>query len=176
MDKKIKLDDIFLDMDAIEAKEYSYEEYADDVKGLASRYGKGSQDGIKDALNIAQEEFGCAEIRCQNIIAEAFEVELKLVKTLIKFNKNITESKVEYEVVCCTGERCRNNGSFEVLKAIRKELGIDFDETTPDGLVLLRTQNCFRQCGKGPNIRVNGKFHHKMTAEKVKDLVEELKK
>lgn len=170
----MKLDDIFLDIDSMEKLEYTYDEFADDVEALATRYGKGNQDGIKDALNIAQEEFGCAEIRCQNLIAEAFDVELNLVKTLIKFNKNITESKVLYEVVCCTGERCKNNGSFQVLKTIRKELGIDFDETTPDGRILLRTQNCFRQCGKGPNIRVNGDFHHKMDAEKVKVLVEKL--
>lgn len=39
---------------------------------------------------------------------------------------------------------------------------IDFKETTEDGKIRLLNQNCFKKCNLGPNVKVNGKFCHRM--------------
>lgn len=148
--------------------------FEEELADMAARYGKNNQEGIKMALNLAQEEFGCVDSFCQSLIVSAFETNEKIVKTLIKFNPSIKESVVDYEVVCCSGPRCAKNGSMEVLKAVRNTLGIDFNEETPDGKVRLTTKNCFKQCGKGPNVMVNGKFYHEMNKEKAEKLMKSL--
>lgn len=59
----------------------------------------------------------------------------------------------------------RLDGSVEDCE---KELAMDFNETSADGKIRLRTQNCFKKCKDGPNIMINGKFYHHMDTEKTK--------
>ena len=124
-------------------------------------------------------------MECQNIfefvsnnhqveIARTFQVDIKLVKTLMKFMPSIKESIVEYEVVCCLGSRCASNGSMEVIMAVKDTLGIGFNETSKDGRIRLMSRNCFKKCGQGPNLTVNGEFYHKMNKLKAIDLMKSI--
>lgn len=85
-------------------------------------FGKGSQEGAKVSIRNCQDFFGCVSISHQKQIAQAFEIDEKYIKTIIKFIPSIKESKVEYEIVCCSGPRCAKNGSMEVLKTVKKSL------------------------------------------------------
>lgn len=149
--------------------------FSEDVKYMVEDFGKQNQDGIKFALNRCQDIFGCVSKADQEEIANAFEVDIKIVKTLIKLSRTLKESIVEYEIICCSGSRCAKNGSVEVLKEVRKTLGIDFGETSDDGRIRLTTQNCFKKCGEGPNMMINGVFHHKLDKEKTRKILEGLK-
>ena len=148
--------------------------FKDELSDILQRYGSKNQEGVKEALRFCQDTFGYVSISHQRQIAETFELNEKIIKTLIKFSPSIKESKTEYEVVCCTGPRCAKNGSVEVLKAVKNTLGIDFDETTSDRRIRLSTQNCFKKCGIGPNIMINGKFYHHMTKEKAEEVIKEI--
>lgn len=139
-------------------------------------FGEGNQDGIKEALRLYQGTFGHVSVPHQTEIAQAFKVEDKLVKTIIKFMPSIKESFVENEIVFCSGRRCGKKGSILNLKVIKDELGIGIGETTKDGKIRLNTQSCFKACGQGPNIMVNGKLYSHMDEEKTKKLMRELKK
>ena len=132
------------------------------MEALVEGYGLGSQEGVKASLAECQEIFDCVSINHQHQIAETFQLDKKVISTMIRFMPMIKESIVEYEVVCCSGSRCAKNGSLEVLKAVKETLGIDFNETTKDGKIRLSTQNCFKKCNLGPNILVNDKFYHNM--------------
>ncbi len=129
---------------------------------LVGNYGVGSQEGIKAVLTECQKLFDCVSMNHQQQIANVFQLDKKVISAMIKFMPTIKESIVEYEVVCCSGSRCAENGSIEVLKAVKQTLGIDFNGTTKDGRIRLSTQNCFKKCNLGPNIMVNGELHHKM--------------
>lgn len=153
-------------------KEINFQE---NLNKLVDSYGVGSQEGVKASLTECQGIFGCVSINYQQQIAKAFQLDEKVIKALIKFMPSIKESVVEYEVVCCSGARCAKNGSIEVLKTVKDTLGIDFNETTKDGRIRLKTQNCFKKCNLGPNIMVNGKFYHKMNKEKSEDLMKNIK-
>lgn len=148
--------------------------FQEELDGIVERFGKTSQEGAKEALRNTQDLFDCVSVNHQKQIANAFDLKDNVIKTLIKFTPSIKESVVEYEVICCSGPRCAKNGSVEVLKAVKNTLNLDFGETSKDGKVALTTQNCFKRCNLGPNIVVNGKFHHYMTADKAKELMEEI--
>lgn len=153
------------------SKEFIFKEKLD---VMVEVFGEGSQEGAKLALKTCQEEFAFVSISSQRQIAEAFGMQVKIIETLMKFMPSIKKSKIEYEIVCCTGPRCAKNGSIEVLKAVRSITGLDFNETSKDGKVRLSTQACFKQCKCGPNIMINGKFYNNMDRKKVKKVLEEL--
>lgn len=148
--------------------------FLEELKYMSERFEKGSQEGVKEALRFCQDTFDYVSLSHQKQISEFLNVDEKIVKTLIKFNRSIKESKTEFEIICCTGSRCAKNGSIEVIKAIKNTLGIDFNEVSKDGKIRLSTQNCFKQCAKGPNIMVNGKFYHNMNKTKAENLIKNI--
>lgn len=150
--------------------------FQENLYKFVDSFGVGSQDGVKASLTECQKIFDCVSINHQQQIAESFQLDEKVIRTMIKFMPYIKESVVRYEVVCCSGSRCAKNGSIEVLKAVKDTLGIDFNETTKDGEIRLTTQNCFKKCNLGPNIMVNGKFYHKMDKIKSRELMNSIKK
>lgn len=149
--------------------------FKEGLEETVNSFGKGSQEGAKVSIRNCQDYFGYVSISHQRQIADAFELDEKIIKTIIKFMPSIKESKVEYEIVCCTGPRCEKNGSMEVLKTVKSILGMDFNETSKDGRIRLRAQNCFKKCKDGPNIMINGKFYHHMDVEKTKQILDQLK-
>lgn len=62
------------------------------------------------------------------------------------------------EIVVCTGTTCWLNGGKEILRIMKKELGIDENETTSDGKISLRTVNCFGACSVPPAVMVDGRL------------------
>lgn len=149
--------------------------FKEGLEETINSFGKGSQEGAKVSIRNCQDYFGYVSISHQRQIADAFELDEKIIKTIIKFMPSIKESKVEYEIVCCTGPRCAKNGSMEVLKAVKSILGMDFNETSKDGRIRLRAQNCFKKCKDGPNIMINGKFYHHMDVEKTRQILDQIK-
>lgn len=148
--------------------------FQESLETLVDNYGSGSQEGIKAGLIECQNLFECVNVNHQKEIAESFQVDTKLIKTMIKFMPSIKESIVEYEVVCCSGSRCAGNGSMEVIKVVKDTLGIGINDTTEDGKIRLTTRNCFKKCGLGPNIKVNDEFHHKMDKTKSANLMKDI--
>lgn len=154
-------------------KELDFQKRIDE---LVDSFGTNSQEGVKLSLRECQEIFGCVSISHQEDIGRLFEMDKKIISAIIKFMPSIKESVVEYEVVCCSGSRCTKNGAIEVLKAVKETLDIDFNETTKDGKIRLRTQNCLKKCGLGPNIMVNGEFYHRMDKTKTLELMKNIGK
>lgn len=149
--------------------------FNEELNNLVCDFGKNNQEGVKSALRLCQETFDCVSIANQKQIAEIFDININIIKTLMKLNRTLRESITEHEVVCCSGPRCANNGSLAVLNAVSDELKIDYNNVTPDGKISLMKQNCFKKCGMGPNIMIDEKFYHNMDAKKARELIKEIK-
>src|SRR5699024_5103365 len=145
------------------------------LEEIVDSFGENSQEGVKLALRETQDSFRCVSKSHQSQIADAFNMDIKVVEAIIKFMPSIKESIVKYELVVCTGPRCAKNGSVKVINTLKKELGINFNEVTADGKIRLSSQNCFKKCKDGPNILLNNKFYHHMDEEKTKKLIQNLK-
>jgi len=76
--------------------------------------------------------------------------------------------------VCHTGP-CAICGGEEIVEYLKKKLGINIGETTPDGMFTLRTVECLGACGYAPVMQVNTEFHEFLTTEKIDNLLEDLK-
>ena len=65
---------------------------------------------------------------------------------------------------------------YDTKEEARKELGLsETKHTTDDLLFTAETVSCLGACGLAPAIMVNDQVHSKMTPEKAKELLRELR-
>lgn len=71
----------------------------------------------------------------------------------------------------CLGTACYVRGGIRVLEALKKKLGIDVGQTTPDKLFTLEVARCFGACGLAPVIMVDNDVHHRVSANKLESIL-----
>lgn len=81
----------------------------------------------------------------------------------------------KHHIMICRGTACHVKGSAAVLKMCEEVLGIKAGDTTRDGLFSIEVVACIGACGLAPVISINGEFHAKVTADKLRKLVEDFK-
>ena len=81
-----------------------------------------------------------------------------------------------HHVQICRGTACHVKGSLSLLETLEKELGIKPGQTTRDLQFSLEVVACLGACGLSPVMCVNGEFHARMTPNKVRRLIENLRK
>ncbi len=73
----------------------------------------------------------------------------------------------------CDSPPCNLMGSTSVLDYLKKKLGIDVGETTPDGAFTLELASCLGICGVAPAIMINDEMFGKLTPDRVDGILEE---
>lgn len=81
----------------------------------------------------------------------------------------------KYLIMLCQGTACHVNGSEKIEKAIREELGVSDGETTADGLFTLKNVACLGCCSLSPVMMINDETYGRLTPDKTKDILRELK-
>jgi len=81
----------------------------------------------------------------------------------------------KYHIQICRGTACHVLGSSTVLQEVEKHLKVKAGQTTRDGLFSVEVVACIGACGLAPVITVNGEFHAKVSAQSIKEIIEEYK-
>ncbi len=76
----------------------------------------------------------------------------------------------------CEGTACHVNGAKGVMQTLKKELDIDVDGTTSDGLFTLLSVACIGCCSLSPVIMIDNETYGSLTPEKMKEIIEEYRK
>jgi [NiFe] hydrogenase diaphorase moiety large subunit len=66
-------------------------------------------------------------------------------------------------------------GKTDVEKAVQRELGISFGETTKDNRITLEHTNCLGMCDQGPAMLVNEKVYTHLDPETAVKILNEIK-
>ncbi len=82
-----------------------------------------------------------------------------------------TEKKGQFVVKICESAPCHVVGGREVIKAIKRQLGIEAGETTADGKFSLEMVSCLGVCGVGPVMMVNSETYGNLTPEKAVEIL-----
>ena len=81
------------------------------------------------------------------------------------------------KITICTNLPCVLSGGVHAAEYLKKKLGIDFNETTADGLFTLKEGECMGACGDAPVLLLNNhRMCSWMTEEKIDQLLADLKK
>lgn len=136
------------------------------------------QSAVMAALAIAQSELGWLPPEVMQELADYIGMPAIAVQEVATFYAMYNVKPVgKSKVTVCTNLPCALSGGVAAAEYLKKKLGIDFKETTADGLFTLQEGECMGACGDAPVLIVNNKrMCSHMSNEKLDALVEELKK
>ncbi|MFM8463705.1 MAG: NADH-quinone oxidoreductase subunit NuoE [Burkholderiaceae bacterium] len=136
------------------------------------------QSAVMAALAIAQDEKGWLSPDVIQDIAAYLEMPAIAVQEVATFYTMYKLKPVgKYKLTICTNLPCQLTQGDRAAAYLKQKLGIDFTETTPDGLFTLQEGECMGACGDSPVMLVNNKrMCSFMSNEKIDALIEELKR
>ena len=82
-----------------------------------------------------------------------------------------TQPRGKHMVRVCLGTACYVRGGKQVLDAVKKELGIDVGETTPDRMFTLEVARCFGACGLAPAINIDDDIHQRVKPARIREVL-----
>ncbi|MFO1414710.1 MAG: NAD(P)H-dependent oxidoreductase subunit E [Burkholderiales bacterium] len=79
-----------------------------------------------------------------------------------------------YVLKVCRNISCSLRGAERIVAHVKRTLGIDVGQTTPDGRFTLQTVECLASCGTAPVMQVNRTYHESLDEAKVDAILREL--
>ncbi len=132
---------------------------------------------VMAALIIAQDEKGWLATETMDEVAKILDMPSVAVYEVATFYSmyNLRPTG-RHKITICTCLPCGLQGALAASDHLREKLGIDFNETTPDGRITLKEGECMGACAMAPVLLVNNKkMLDYMTHEKLDKLLDELK-
>jgi NADH-quinone oxidoreductase subunit E len=135
------------------------------------------QSAVMGALVIAQDEKGWLSSETMDVVANYLGMPPVAVYEVATFYSMYNLQPMgKYKITLCTCLPCGLQGALAAADHLREKLGIDFNETTPDGRFTLREGECMGACAMAPVLLVNNKkMLDYMSNEKLDRLISELK-
>jgi len=133
---------------------------------------------VMSALAVAQHENGYLSPEVMDAVAAYLGMPAIAVYEVATFYGMYDLQPVGAHKLCvCTNLPCALRGSVEAAEHLKRALGIDFNETTPDGKFTLKEGECFGACGDAPVVLHNNKTMLSfMSKERIDQLLAELSK
>jgi len=129
---------------------------------------KGQAGATIPVLHEAQEIYGYLPIEVQQMISEGLNVPLAEIYGIVTFYTQFSlNPKGKYEIGVCLGTACYVKGSGDILEELKKKLGIDVGECTPDGKFSLVATRCVGACGLAPVVTVNEDVYGRLVVDDV---------
>ncbi len=110
---------------------------------------------------IQQENGGSIPRHMVTAMAEYYGIRESLPLAILRRIPSLRLGEA-HGIELCAGPNCGKSGTLA-----------DFVEKNYGGKLTIRYVPCMRLCGKGPNIRYDGKLYHRASEELIRKLVEE---
>jgi NADH:ubiquinone oxidoreductase subunit E len=133
--------------------------------------------GLIPLLQDVQETFGYIPPESIGPIADALNMFPTQVQGVITFYAGFTlKPKGKYVLRVCRGTACHVKGSRSILRLMKKEVGLDEGETSPDYRFTLETVACLGACFLAPTMMVNRTYFGRLSPTKVTSVLDQYKK
>ena len=135
------------------------------------------QSAVMGALRIAQVEHGWVSPEIMAEVAQVLEMPAIAVQEVATFYNMYDIKPVgKHKITVCTNLPCVLGGGVAAADYLKEKLGIDFNETTADGMFTLKEGECMGACGDAPVLLHNNhKMCSFMSAEKIDAMLAQLK-
>lgn len=124
-------------------------------------------------LHKVQHEFGYLGREQLDAVAQLLQAPASKVAGVATFYHFFRlEPRGRFVINICMGTACYVKGAERVADKLKEELGIQFGETTSDGLFSLEGTRCLGACGLAPVVMIDDKVYGDMTPDQVPALIE----
>ena len=134
------------------------------------------QSAVMAALVIAQDEKGWLSTETMDFVAQYLGIAPVAVYEVASFYTMYNREPLgTHKLTVCTCLPCGLQGALAAADHLKKRLGVDFNETTPDGWFTLKEGECMGACAMAPVVLVDNKrMCDFMTHDKLDALLDEL--
>lgn len=142
------------------------------LKEILAKY-RDEQGAVLPILEEVQAAYGYVPPDTLCAIAEFLRLSPSQVYGVLSFyNEFRTEPPAKRVITVCDGPGCHVRGAKKVEQIVRKMLGIEEGQTTPDGEFSYKKGACLGICSLAPVIQVNHDLVGRVSEEKVRMAVE----
>jgi len=126
-------------------------------------------------LYLAQREFGHLGPEAIEYVARLMDQAPARVYGVVSFYTMYNMKPIgRHHIQVCRTLPCALRGAEEMTELLRKKLGIDCGQTTPDGRFTLSEVECLASCGTAPMMQVDKTFHENLTIVEVDRILDTL--
>ncbi|MCJ7827122.1 MAG: NAD(P)H-dependent oxidoreductase subunit E [Demequinaceae bacterium] len=152
-----------------------FEALSKEIDGLLEVHGSGRNALIPVLQDLRDRHHEISDLAMQ-VVADRLRVPAVEVQGVATFYSYLgMEPTGQHVINLCRTLSCDMAGAKAVSKALTKELGIKFGETTKDGQFTLRWANCIGMCDQAPAALVGREALGSLAPERVKEIIAGLK-
>ena len=141
------------------------------LEPVFERYG-GQRGSLIQVLQNTQALYGFVPPEAMRQIADRMRVSLSKVYSVVTFYSQFyLERRGKHILQLCDGTACHVKGAPTLVSAIKKEFGIDPDQTTADGELTLEVVYCLGSCALAPVAVLDGQVMGGMRQDLLIDVV-----
>jgi NADH-quinone oxidoreductase subunit E len=135
------------------------------------------QSAVMAALTVAQDEKGHLSTALMDFVAGYLGMPPIAIYEVATFYTMYDLAPTGRHKLCiCTNLPCALSGAHDAAEHLKRKLGIDWNETTPDGRFTLKQGECFGACADAPVVLLNNKkMLSFMTPDKIDKWISEAK-
>jgi NADH-quinone oxidoreductase E subunit len=127
---------------------------------------------IMPTLWLAQEQFGWLSHEVLEHVAGLLDLSPAFVASVASFYTMYYKQPIgRHHVQVCTNLSCALVGADRIVDCLRRRLGIDIGETTPDGRFSLSEAECLASCGTAPMMQINDDYWENLTPERTLEII-----
>ncbi|MBE2234567.1 MAG: NADH-quinone oxidoreductase subunit NuoF [Anaerolinea sp.] len=153
------------------------------IRELMARYPQ-PRSALGPALEAVQQQLGYVPDAAMVEVARLFDLDPAEVRAFVGFYHMLRqEPPGVYHLEVCTNVPCLLRGAGQCADQLKQKLGVDYHQTTPDGLFTLNEMECLGSCGTGPMVAVTKKqadwmrYYEQLEApEQIDAMLEELRR
>lgn len=128
-------------------------------------------------LWLIQEEDGWISPQLMVEAAQICRITVAEVKEVVSFYQMLnTEPCGKYVFGICATLPCALSGADGLYADLSERFGIEWEETTEDGMWTIQRRECLGACSEAPVMLVNQTLETKLTREKVERIIAECEK
>jgi [NiFe] hydrogenase diaphorase moiety large subunit len=147
----------------------------EEIENYIQKYGS-NRSALLPILQEIQRRHSHISNFAQQEVARMIDIHPVEVYSVISFYSFLhTKPRGRNIVRLCRTIVCDMAGKKNVEEAIKRELGINFGETTKDKRITLEYTNCLGMCDVGPSMIVNERIYTKLDPGKAVKILNEIK-
>ncbi len=142
---------------------------------VVSRYPE-KKSAILPVLYMAQKEFGHLSQEAIEYVAKLMAIPAAHLYGIVTFYTMFNMKPVgRHHLQVCRTLPCALLGSERIINYLKKKLGINLGETTPDGKFTLSEVECLASCGTAPVMQINDDYCENLSEEKIDEMLQSVK-
>lgn len=135
---------------------------------------KNTAGALLPLLHAIQDDVGYIPEDAYLPISKALALSVAEVHGVVTFYHHFRRHPAGKHILqVCRAESCQAMGSEKLEAHIKSTLGIDYHQTTKDGVITLEPVYCLGNCACSPAVMMDDEVYGRMNAEKIAELVKE---